>query len=403
MKKYLIFPIVLIQCFFTVSGQVTFDKGYIIDNSGIKTECLIKNYDWWSNPKAIQYKLPEESAVVLAPVDSIMEFKVDNYPRFVRATVKIDRSPIDIRSLSNTRIPLWSEETLFLRELTCGKACLWIYTEDRSWFFYSIDGSIPEQLIYKEYTLEGKDGIYKNTGFRQQLSVYLQNENTKDVNLKNLKYQQEPLVAYFKQYNSDFERNTKPDIKKSKHEAFNVKITGSLNYSKLCIQNPTISRRYDFGGKTNWMGGLELEYFFPYCRNKLSILLSPTFEHYNQSKIFYDNRPLNVNMITVHFPIGVRYGFYLNNNMKIYLNVYTNQAYFYINKNDGFTYYASKYPVDISESGSFILGGGFAYKKWQIGLEYHTSRDLFYDDLEWKADYTKVALSVSYKFLIVKK
>jgi len=300
-------------------------------------------------------------------------------------------------------MPLWSEETLFLRELTCGKACLWIYTEDRSWFFYSIDDSLPQQLIYKEYTLEGKDGIYKNTGFRQQLSVYLQNENTKDVNLKNLKYQQEQLVAYFKRYNSDFEENAKQDIKKHEREVFNVKITGSLNYSQLCIQNPAISRRYDFGSKTNWMGGLELEYFFPYSRKKISILFSPTFEHYNQSKIFYDNRPLNVNMTTVHFPIGVRYGFYLNNDMKIFLNVYSNQAYFYINKNDGFTYYASKYPVNISESGSFIFGDGFAYKKWQIELERHTSRDLFYDDLAWKSDYTKTVLSVSYKFLSIKK
>jgi len=403
MKKYIIFPIVLIQCFLSVSGQVTFDKGYIIDNSGVKTECLIKNYNWWSNPKTIQYRLSKESPAVSAPIDSIREFQVDNYPRFLRATVKIDRSPIDIHSLSQTRMPLWSEETLFLKELVSGKACLWIYTEDRSWFFYSLDGSLPEQLIYKEYNQEGESGVYTNNGFRQQLYMNMQTNGTKGMNIENMKYLQEPLVQYFKRYNSDFEAEVQPDIKKPEREVLNLKITGSLNYSRLRVENTVMLYRYNFGGKTNWMGGLELEYFLPFNRNKVSILLAPTFEHYKAGKIFYENRPSGADMTTVHFPIGARYGFYLNNDMKFFFDAYFNPFDLYINKNNGFVHHPNSPSIKIRESANFLLGGGFAYKKWQIELQYHTSRDLFRDYIAWKANYTKIVLSVSYKLFSVRE
>ena len=406
-----IFTIVLFifsQCFMTVSGQVTFDKGYVINNSGVKIECLIKNYDWRVNPKVIQYKLSEESPAVSVSIDSIREFKVDNYPRFVRATVKIDRSPVAVGSLSTTKEPLWSEETVFLRELTCGKACLWSYIEVQSWFFYSLDGSEPEPLVYKKYhvtnnqTLSGESMIHENAGFRQQLYIYLQNENTKNVNHNNLAYQEAPLVNYFKRYNSLYEENVQVEVKKPEREVLNLKITGFLNYSRLNITDPTVKyAQYDFGGKTNWMGGLELEYFLPFNRNRFSLLFAPTFEHYKNDKNF-DNTPRSIDMITVHFPVGGRYGLYLNDNMRFFFDVYYNPSLIYINKNNGFTIISGT--LDIKEgNGSWILGGGFAYKQWQIELQYHTTRDLFLEYATLYSDYTKTALSVSYKLFRVKK
>ena len=406
-KHCTLFLFIVFQCFMTVTGQVTFDKGYFIDNSGTTIECLIRNYDWRSNPKAIQYKLSEESPVISVSIDSLREFRVDNYSRFVRATVKIDRSPISLESLSTTSAPLWSEETLLLRELTCGKACLWIYTEDRSWFFYSLDDSLPEQLVYKKYhnvksaTLREERIVHENMGFRQQLSMYLQNENTKDVNLKNLVYQELPLVNYFKRYNSALsEKQVQPGVEKPEREVLNLKITGSLNYSWLHITNGLNKNiGSDFGGKANWMGGLELEYFPPFNRNRFGILFDPTFEHYKNSKIIRDS-PRSIDMISVHFPVGVRCNFYLNDDVKFFLDVYYN-SFICINKNDGFA--MPGYILDIRESDNWIFGGGFAYKKWQLKLQYHTIRDLFSEYTAWGSDYTKAAVSVSYKIFSVKK
>ena len=405
MKKRIIFPIVLVQCFLTVSGQVTFDKGYVINNSGIKIECLIKNYDWRANPRTIQYKLSEESPIVSASIDSIQEFGINNYAKYVRTTVRIDRSPIELEKLSTTREPLWSEETLFLRELTCGKACLWVYTEYGSWFFYSLNGSPPEQLVYKRYTFNrkevSKDVIYENAGFRQQLSIYLQNEKTKDVNLENLKYREEPLVKYVKRYNSAFEENVQPNIKKTEREILNLKLTASLNYSRLNIENKKLMSygKCDFGSKINWMGGLESEYFLPFNRNTISLLFSPTFEHYKTEKII-QNSPQSIDMISIHFPVGGRYSLYLNNDMRFFFDAYYN-SFIGIYKNDGFVS-PTHVVLDIKERDSFILGGGFAHKRWQFELKYHTSRTLL-DHVMWSSDYTKVSLTVSYKLLSVKK
>ena len=103
--RYVIISVLLFHSFFQISGQIKFEKGYIIDNSGVKTECLIRNLDWRDNPRVIQYKLSEESDIVSGSIDFIKEFKVDNYPRFVRYDVKIDRSSSDIVNLSKTRSP----------------------------------------------------------------------------------------------------------------------------------------------------------------------------------------------------------------------------------------------------------------------------------------------------------
>jgi hypothetical protein len=38
-------------------AQITFEKGYFINNSGDRTECFIKNIDWRDNPTKFEYKM----------------------------------------------------------------------------------------------------------------------------------------------------------------------------------------------------------------------------------------------------------------------------------------------------------------------------------------------------------
>lgn len=46
-KLFQIFITLLtINCY----SQISYEKGYYIDNSGQKTECLIKNNDWLRDP-----------------------------------------------------------------------------------------------------------------------------------------------------------------------------------------------------------------------------------------------------------------------------------------------------------------------------------------------------------------
>ena len=42
-----------------LQAQTKFEKGYFVDNSGQRTEVLIKNLDWKNNPTEFEFKKNE--------------------------------------------------------------------------------------------------------------------------------------------------------------------------------------------------------------------------------------------------------------------------------------------------------------------------------------------------------
>ena len=58
-----------------LSAQITFEKGYFLDNEGNKTICSIKNIDWKNNPTSITYRLHENSTSIKT-IDEIQEFGI---------------------------------------------------------------------------------------------------------------------------------------------------------------------------------------------------------------------------------------------------------------------------------------------------------------------------------------
>jgi hypothetical protein len=106
-------------------GQVKFEKGYFINNENQRIDCYIKNYDRERTPAEIEYRLSEKGVSAKHTIDSIKEFGITGGSIFIRAAIKIDRSSNEITSLSKQRNPLWSDEQLFLKVLTEGKATLY--------------------------------------------------------------------------------------------------------------------------------------------------------------------------------------------------------------------------------------------------------------------------------------
>ena len=125
MKKalVLVFALLTIQAF----AQITFEKGYFIDNSDQRIECLIKNVDWRNNPTNFQYKLNQNEEPVEAEITNVKEFGIYNSSKFLRRVVKIDRSTEETNKLSKERNPKFEEEQLFLKVLNEGKANLYSY------------------------------------------------------------------------------------------------------------------------------------------------------------------------------------------------------------------------------------------------------------------------------------
>ena len=187
MKKQFLFILITILSFNGYS-QISFEKGYYIDNTNQKTNCLIKNVDWKNNPTEFEYKLSENSESKKTTIKSIKEFGIDNITKYIRSTVNIDRSSENTNNLSNHKNPIFQREELFLKVLIEGKANLYQYTDSNlKRYFYNKENSNIEQLIFKSYKTT-ENNIGKNNRFRQQLWVDLKCPNFKTSKIENVKY-----------------------------------------------------------------------------------------------------------------------------------------------------------------------------------------------------------------------
>lgn len=186
MKRTLSIAILLIS-YFNSYSQITFEKGYFINNEGVKTECLIKNIDWDNNPKKIQYKTTEDSESKIADLKEINEFQVSNL-KYKKYVVDIDTSSNRTGELSESRNPHFKKDTLLIKVLIEGKANLYQYKDNsKIRYFYEIDSSGVQQLVYKRYNLKF-DKIAENKSYKQQLLNNLKCESLTNKDVKSVGY-----------------------------------------------------------------------------------------------------------------------------------------------------------------------------------------------------------------------
>jgi hypothetical protein len=103
--------------------------------------------------------------------------------------------------LSHERNPIFKEEVLFLRVLIEGKANLYLYESNNlTRFFYSLEESEIEQLVFKRYRSQGNK-IGNNHLFRQQLWSHLQCPSFRMNKVEKTNYTRRDLVKYFVDFN----------------------------------------------------------------------------------------------------------------------------------------------------------------------------------------------------------
>jgi len=283
MKKRILFLLITIlslNCY----SQISFQKGYYIDNTNQKINCLIKNIDWKNNPTEFEYKLSENSESKKTTIKTIKEFGIDNISKYVRSSVNIDRSSENIKNLSNDKNPIFKKEDLFLKVLVEGKATLYQYI-DRNLrrYFYNNENSNIEQLIFKSYITENNIGT--NNRFRQQLFVDLKCPNFKTSKIENIEYKKNSLVRFFTEYNKCHNSELINFESEQKGDFFNLTIRPRLNSSSLTIQNSVSnSRDTDFENKIEFGFGLEAEFILPFNKNKWAIAIEPTYQSFKSQK-----------------------------------------------------------------------------------------------------------------------
>lgn len=396
-----------------LSAQIEFEKGYFIDNSGKKIECLIKNMDWRNNPTEFEYKFTENGPVYRGEIDVVKEFSISNGAHYTRHTVELNKSSELPAELDIGRRVTYVTETLFLKNLVKGEANL-LYYENKNLrrFFYSVNKSEPTQLVYKKFKKEyasynsliSENTIIENNEFRQQLWNDLRHENFNKNRLMRLQYKMDPLVDFFNNYNKSVDPDYVIEETKSNLFGFNMTIRPGFRSTALSIDNSfTNGRNVNFEEKISFSIGVEFEAILPFNKNKWSVIVEPTFQKNRDEgetmrlANFILPRKAVVEYTSLEIPIGVRHYIFLNDKSKLFINP---AMLFDIPFSSGVTYGEDEnLSAKFGFSASFVVGIGFKLNEFlSLEARYIGKREVFSNDefLSYESEYAGYSVILGY-------
>jgi hypothetical protein len=319
-KLFLIYLFIVLSP--QIFSQITYEKGYLINNEGIRTDGLLKISDWRKNPADFYFMSSEAALPVKMTIDSVTEFGIIGNSRYIRKKVKIDRSGELIRELSIIREPVFNEEVLFLRVLVEGKHCLYEYITGNNLrrYFIESDNTEIEQLIYKTYLFDNKN-IAKNNDFRKQLWLHLKCDDITIARIEKIEYDSKSLALLFEKFNQCDHTAFKRYEKKARYDNFNLTVKPGINFSTFEISNP-ISKNLEMKIESaiGFQVGCEFEFVMPFNKYKWAIFAEPGYMSVKaEGRSKYT--PADLTYHSLELPIGLRYYFFPGNNSKIYINV----------------------------------------------------------------------------------
>lgn len=406
MKKNLLLFFLTILCFEGYS-QISFEKGYIIDNSDQKRECLIKNNDWIFNPISIEYKISEDSEPITADVQHIKEFEIYNKSKFVVKTVKVDLSNENLSSLSSNKNPKFVEQTLCLRVLIEGVSNLYQYESNGLLrFFYTKNTSeLVEQLVYKNYFLDN-NMVATNNQFKQQLWMDLKCKTIDMNSVQKLSYTKNSLVKFFKEYYECINSGSvNIEEIKAKNDLFNLSIRPRLNNSSVSAQNFLVpTSKVNFDNELNFGFGVEAEFIFPFNKNKWTFAIEPTYQSFNSEETIYSNYIggsqviVNVDYNSIEVPLTLRHYLFLSKDSKLFINA-SYVVDFSFNSSLSVMKGTNNIIYDNLESkpkGNFAFGIGYKFKdKYSLELR-HQSERLILPNFIWESKYKALSFIIGY-------
>ena len=398
MKKLLL----LLLLFITVNSfaQINYEKGYFINNNGIKKECLIRNLAWKDNPVEFEYKNTDNEEPKKANIAEVAEFSVGNGYKFRRFTTNIDKSGVSIDNLSNKKAPEWKEETIFLKTLVEGEITLYLFEENNlvRYLFSSTPYKTAEQLVFKEY-LTDDSHINENNYFRQQLYTVLKSPKLKTADFESLQYERRDLVKLFLIYNNSEGKQFIDFQNKQNKSSLNIKIIAGINIATInfSTSDDIPSPRDSESKKTAFRIGFEAELILPFNQNKWSLFLDPNYQAAN-SDGKAGNWAVNVDFKAIELPIGVRHYMFLNNKSRIFIDTGCTFG-FSLNSNVTYKTTYNEHPMEIGNSSNFFAGAGFSSGRYSIEARYNSKRELLPNYFSWRAQYGGISLTAGYKFL----
>ncbi|WP_298534254.1 tRNA modification GTPase [uncultured Algibacter sp.] len=393
-QKYL--TIILVIFFNLISNaQITFEKGYFINNNGQRIECLIKNVDWEINPIEFKYKLTQDSEQKTQNIKSTKEFGIYNFSKYIKANVGIDRSSEQIDKLDYKREPNFKEEELLLKILVEGKANLYGYSDGLiSRYFYSLNTSEIEPLVYKNYLSNQKELRY-NIRYKQQILNHLKCNDITQSKIERAEYTKKDLTKIFMEYNKCMNPEYKNLVETTKKNLFNLKLRLGVNSNSLkTYYFNSHGLDVDFGNELGFRIGFEGEFILPFNKNKWGIIAEPYYFSFKSEKeLGIGTRSAKLDYKSIELAIGLRHYFFLNQKSKLFIN-----ASFVTDLSNSSTiqYSYGRVIDDISNISGLALGAGYNYKKYHLELRYHTPRDIFRNHHHRDSDLNTIALIFGY-------
>lgn len=373
-----VFKMLIAFSFFNTYSQIKFEKGYYIDNNNKRIECLIKNEDWLNNPDEFKYKLDSISDINKASINEVKEFYVAN-SKYERHLVQIDNSSQYLDQLTTKKDPNWEKKQIFLKCLVVSGARLYSYTENVTGvrFFYAKNDDEPMQLIYKQF-LDDNGNILTNDTYKQQLWNDVKCEDKKS-DLNTLNYNEKALVRYFNKVNKcNGNDSANDEIISKTQDRVDVRLLIGNRLSKY-----EISPSVDFGQINNFNAGLEAEYFFPFNKNKWSLVASILY-NFNVSKEITEKTSVpsydklwKIEDSSINFLFGGRYSMYLNSSSRFFIRA----SYSLLLNNSKLDYNYISNPSQvvsnkIPSSSGFLVGFGYEYKRFSFEARY-TENSIF--------------------------
>jgi hypothetical protein len=379
-------------------SQITFEKGYFIDNNDKKIECLIKNLDWRNNPTEFEYKLDEQDQALKTDITRVKEFEIYNVSKYQRLLVNIDRSRTLLSELDYNKSPVFAEEKLFLKILIEGKATLYEYENDElSRFFFKTDNTPITQLVFKTYKISEAE-VRDNNQYRQQLYTILKCENITQQSVKYINYKKEDLIKLFVKFNQCSNSEFTNFEAKEKKDLFNLTIRPGIESSSFSVENGLLpAYNTDFGSKVGFRLGVEAEFILPFNKNKWAIIIEPTYQSAFKEEKVQTNMTSKVNYSAIELPIGIRHYFFLNSTSKLFIN---GQYIIDMTLKNEASFKSTNSPVnnlELKSSGNLAFGLGYNYqKKYSVEFRMGLSKDLLRNYTLWLSDYKTISLIFGY-------
>jgi hypothetical protein len=379
-----------------IFAQIQFEKGYYVSNNNQKIAGLIKNIDWKSNPDEFEFKKDTESEAEIISIKSAKEFGLSGI-KYVRFTVNIDRSTDDIARLKKGSAPVFKKETLFLKEIVSGKACLYQYVDSNTKrFFYTTEKMNITPLIYKRYLNHNRDMLTNNT-YKQQLTTSLISNRISKTDVKKLKYNIDKLSSLFYKYNNQAHPGKEKEQKKSGNISeswFHLNIRPGIDHSSLSISHGTDNAdNIDLDSEISFRIGAEAEFVLPFNKNKWSVIVEPVYQSYKTEKPF-KNQSVNVDYKSIELSVGARYKMFLTKKSALSLSLSLLKDW----DLDSEIKYELYTPYDITTRVNFGLGIGYVYNnKYSLEVKYHTNREVLSDYIFKNTDYKKLSFVIGYR------